>query len=312
MNNFGVMIGPGIVSIKIGESKGEAVARGVAGTQPARPLVILHTRARYRTRLTLIRGRRIDATPRDVENPAAPVRRWRQRPRSLPGARLPPAANKFKLGYAPHPGMFKQSAGDDVIDQIKFCADQGFTAFEYNGLPSETPEMQEKIGKTLDSLGMQMGVFVAYGSFDRPTFARPTDETTAEILAAMREAVTIAKRVQREMVHRRPRQRRPAACQRGRVVESIRRPATVGRIPDGERDRHASPLRRDRRTGGSGDGARTVELARQPWRRLSRAERPGVRDLSRRQQPLLQDPVRHLSPADHRGQSDSEHRPVLE
>jgi hydroxypyruvate isomerase len=102
---------------------------------------------------------------------------------------------KFKLGYAPHPGMFKQSAGPDVIDQIKFCADQGFTAFEYNGLPTETPDMQEKIGKTLESLDMQMGVFVAYGSFDRPTFARPQEDTTAEILAAMREAVTIAKRV---------------------------------------------------------------------------------------------------------------------
>jgi hydroxypyruvate isomerase len=102
---------------------------------------------------------------------------------------------KFKLGYAPHPGMFKHSAGDDVIDQIKFCADQGFTAFEYNGLPDETPEMQEQIGKTLASLGMQMGVFVAYGSFDRPTFTRPQEDTTAEILEAMRQAVSIAQRV---------------------------------------------------------------------------------------------------------------------
>src|SRR6056297_1248947 len=44
---------------------------------------------------------------------------------------------KFKLGYAPHPGMFRQLAGSDIIEQIKFCADQGFTAFEYNGLPNE-------------------------------------------------------------------------------------------------------------------------------------------------------------------------------
>lgn len=104
------------------------------------------------------------------------------------------AAPQFKLGYAPHPGMFKASAGNDVIDQIKFCADQGFTAFEYNGMPTETPAMQEKIGKTLDSLGMQMGVFVAYGSFDRPTFAKPNDDTNAEIIGKMNEAVEIAKR----------------------------------------------------------------------------------------------------------------------
>ena len=104
------------------------------------------------------------------------------------------AAGKFKLGYAPHPGMFKHHAGADVIDQIKFSADQGFTAFEYNGLPNETPEKQEQIGKTLDDLGMQMGVFVAYASFDRPTFARPQAESTEAILAAMRNAVDIAKR----------------------------------------------------------------------------------------------------------------------
>ncbi len=105
------------------------------------------------------------------------------------------AANKFKLGYAPHPGMFKNMAGPDVIDQIKFAADQGFTAFEYNALPGETPEMQEQIGKTLADLDMQMGVFVAYANFDRPTFARPAEETTREILAAINEAVTIARRV---------------------------------------------------------------------------------------------------------------------
>ncbi|MEM6690606.1 MAG: TIM barrel protein [Planctomycetota bacterium] len=106
-----------------------------------------------------------------------------------------PAQPKFKLGYAPHPGMFKKLAGDDLLDQIRFASDQGFTAFEYNGLPKETPEMQEKVGKLLSDRGMQMGVFVAYGSFDRPTFARPQDDTTAEIMQAMKEAVAIAKRV---------------------------------------------------------------------------------------------------------------------
>ena len=70
-------------------------------------------------------------------------------------------SEKFKLGYAPHPGMFKNSAGSDVIDQINFAADQGFTAFEYNGLPDQSPQMQERIGRTLAARGMQMGVFVA-------------------------------------------------------------------------------------------------------------------------------------------------------
>lgn len=102
---------------------------------------------------------------------------------------------KFKLAYAPHPGMFRHLAGEDLIEQIKFCADQGFTAFEYNGLPSEPPEMQEKIGRTLAKLGMTMGVFVAYASFDRPTFAVAKPAFREEVLGSIRKAVEVAKRV---------------------------------------------------------------------------------------------------------------------
>ena len=48
----------------------------------------------------------------------------------------PKAAEKhsFKLKYAPHFNMFKHSAGDDLIDQLKFASDQGFTAWEDNGM----------------------------------------------------------------------------------------------------------------------------------------------------------------------------------
>ena len=42
--------------------------------------------------------------------------------------------NKFNLNYAPHFGMFKHSAGEDLIDQLNFMADEGFTAFEDNNL----------------------------------------------------------------------------------------------------------------------------------------------------------------------------------
>ena len=104
-------------------------------------------------------------------------------------------APKFKLRYGPHPGTFKASAGDDLLDQIKFAADQGFTGWEDNGLPSRTPELQEKIGKTLSDLGMKMGVFVAYGSFDEPVFASNNKEKHEEVLTKIREAVEIAKRV---------------------------------------------------------------------------------------------------------------------
>ena len=53
--------------------------------------------------------------------------------------------HKFNLHYAPHLGMFKHHAGDDPIDQLNFMADQGFTAFEDNGMRSRDIELQKKM-----------------------------------------------------------------------------------------------------------------------------------------------------------------------
>ena len=44
-----------------------------------------------------------------------------------------PAGATFKLNYAPHDGMFKNHAGENFVDQIKFMADQGFRGIEDNG-----------------------------------------------------------------------------------------------------------------------------------------------------------------------------------
>lgn len=102
---------------------------------------------------------------------------------------------KFKLNYAPHFGMFKNLAGNDPIDQIKFAADQGFTAWEDNGMKGRTPEMQEKIGQTLADLGMKMGVFVCHASFGRPTFVKKDQATWDAVLKDMKDSIAVAKRV---------------------------------------------------------------------------------------------------------------------
>ena len=100
----------------------------------------------------------------------------------------------FGMKFAPKIGAFKAHAGPDILDQIRFAHDQGFTAWEHNGMPKEEPAQQEKIGKLLAELGMEMGVFVAYGSFDRPTFAVRKKEFRDEVLGAMKNAVAIAER----------------------------------------------------------------------------------------------------------------------
>ncbi len=70
------------------------------------------------------------------------------------------AGKTFNLNYAPHDGMFKNSGGDSFLDQIQFMYDQGFRSIEDNGMMKRDTAEQEKIGKLLSKLGMQMGVFV--------------------------------------------------------------------------------------------------------------------------------------------------------
>jgi hydroxypyruvate isomerase len=103
----------------------------------------------------------------------------------------------FRLGYAPHPGMFAHSAGDDIVAQLEFARDQGFTAWEDNGLAGRPVAEQERIGAALERLGMRMGVFVAnFGTaFGKKSFANPTDEHRASFLADLKTSVEVAKRV---------------------------------------------------------------------------------------------------------------------
>ncbi len=101
----------------------------------------------------------------------------------------------FKLKYAPHFGMFKHSAGQDLIDQLKFMADQGFRALEDNGMRKKSVAMQKAIAKEMTRLNMEMGVFVATADFNNVTFATDDKDVVDKIMADMRDSVELAKRV---------------------------------------------------------------------------------------------------------------------
>ena len=104
--------------------------------------------------------------------------------------------NKFISKFAPHFGMFKNSAGDDLIDQLKFMADNGFTALEDNGMKGRSIEMQEKIASTMSNLNMEMGVFVAHKIYwNEPNLASGNKEYREEFIKNIRESVEVAKRV---------------------------------------------------------------------------------------------------------------------
>ncbi|MFG0259580.1 MAG: hydroxypyruvate isomerase family protein [Phycisphaerales bacterium JB041] len=105
----------------------------------------------------------------------------------------PPAP--FKLRYAPHFGMFGHHA-EDRLDQIRYAADQGFTAWEHNGMTGESPEFQEKFARLLDDLGMTMGVFVVNPSTAwGPSFVKGEAEAREQFRRDCQNAVEVAKRV---------------------------------------------------------------------------------------------------------------------
>jgi hydroxypyruvate isomerase len=138
---------------------------------------------------------------------------------------------KFKLKYAPHLGMFKNSAGDDPIDQIKFMADQGFTAFEDNGMMGREIALQEKIGKTLADLNMTMGVFVVQkGGNMENTLAAGKQEYIDIFLDGCRKAVDVAKRVNAKWMTVVPggfERKLPIGVQDGNVIDALRRGAEI-------------------------------------------------------------------------------------
>ncbi len=108
----------------------------------------------------------------------------------------PTGGKAFNLKYAPHIGMFKNSAGEDPIDQIKFMSDQGFSAFEDNSLSTRDISLQEKIGKTLADLNMKMGVFVGNWKIRREdSLAQGDPDVRKAFLEEIKSSVDVAKRV---------------------------------------------------------------------------------------------------------------------
>lgn len=104
--------------------------------------------------------------------------------------------HNFKLKYAPHLGMFRQLAGDDPLDQLNFMADQGFTAFEDNGMKGRSVETQASMAKVMEQRGIQMGVFVAHEiSWNEANLASGKQDLREKFLSEIRESVEVAIRV---------------------------------------------------------------------------------------------------------------------
>lgn len=103
---------------------------------------------------------------------------------------------QYNLKYAPHLGMFQEHAGKNPLDQLHFMADQGFTAFEDNGMRQRPVELQEKMAKVMKDRGLSMGVFVAHTIYwNEPNLASGDPKKREEFLAEIETAIPVAKRV---------------------------------------------------------------------------------------------------------------------
>ena len=75
-------------------------------------------------------------------------------------------------------------------------ADQGFTAFEDNGMKGRDKSLQDKISKTMVKRGISMGVFVAHKIYwQKPNLASGDKDLRDEFLKHISDSVEVAKRV---------------------------------------------------------------------------------------------------------------------
>jgi hydroxypyruvate isomerase len=100
----------------------------------------------------------------------------------------------FKLKYAPGLGMFKNHAGNNPVDQLKFMADRGFRAFFDNGMMGRPVPEQETIAREAQRLNLAMGPFVAYADFSVKSFVTQDPEIRKMLAEKLKTAVETAKR----------------------------------------------------------------------------------------------------------------------
>jgi hydroxypyruvate isomerase len=108
-------------------------------------------------------------------------------------AAAPGSGGKFKLKYAPGL-MFEAHAGKAPADQLKFIADQGFTAWFDNGLMGRPPAEQEMLARESERLGLTIGPFVVYADFKVKSFVTRDAAVLDMIAGRLQSAIETRKR----------------------------------------------------------------------------------------------------------------------
>jgi hydroxypyruvate isomerase len=141
-------------------------------------------------------------------------------------------AKPFNLNYAIHDGMFKNIAGNNFIDQIKYAHSIGFRAIEDNGMMDRPVEQQKLIGDTLAKLGMSMGVFVitSNGWHWKTSLTTGKQEAVDIMIKDCKTAVEVAKRCQAKWMTVVPgnyERSLPVEIQTANVITALRKAAEI-------------------------------------------------------------------------------------
>ncbi len=137
----------------------------------------------------------------------------------------------FNMDFAPHFGMFRNSAPGGFVNELKFMADQGFRSLEDNGMLGRSVEDQTLIANTMESLGMRMGVFVIDGGENwKVSLTSGKQEFMDNFLATCQKSVEVAKRVNAKWMTVVPgyfERNLPMGIQTANVIEAYKRAAEI-------------------------------------------------------------------------------------
>lgn len=150
---------------------------------------------------------------------------------SHPGAAASGAGKgPFKLAYAPHFGMFSSHAKDD-LDQVSFAADEGFTAWEDNGMRWRDENFHKAFADRMAKHNMRMGIFVGQDiDWEKPTHTTGDPAIREKFVKQTAESCEIAKRINATWVTTvvgRVAQNLPWGHQFCNVIETLKRAAEV-------------------------------------------------------------------------------------
>jgi len=148
---------------------------------------------------------------------------------ALPAARAREAraAGRYKLRYAPRLDFLRDELS--IPQRLELFAQHGFDATEYNGLMTHPMAEVEQMRKKLDSIGIEMGIFVANPSGWKTTGLVDPAHRDA-FLAELRKAVEYHKVIGNRsctVITGMERPGWPRGQQRINVIDGLRRAAEV-------------------------------------------------------------------------------------